>query len=142
VFSILSEAIFFILVYVIKNKGCFVDISPRIYQHQKIFNLTPKLTEQSINEQIDSAFKIWAKQSKLKFKKMKPNKPCNIKICFCQKIHNKGFDFDEKGGTLAHGFYPGENLGGDLHFDSSENWTEKPALPPQATINKLSSSMK
>jgi len=37
-----------------------------------ISNLIPKLTEQSINEQIDSAFKIWTKHSKLKFKKMKP----------------------------------------------------------------------
>jgi len=32
-----------------------------------ISNLTPKLTEQSINEQIDSGFKIWAKHSKPKF---------------------------------------------------------------------------
>jgi len=50
-----------------------------------ISNLTPKLTEQSINEQIGSAFKIWAKHSKLKFKKMKPNEPCDKKISFCQK---------------------------------------------------------
>jgi len=44
-----------------------------------IINLTQKLIEQSINEQIDSAFKIWANHSKLKFKKMKPNELCDIK---------------------------------------------------------------
>jgi len=27
---------FFLLVYVIKDKGCFADISPIIYQYQKI----------------------------------------------------------------------------------------------------------
>jgi len=106
----LVRQFFFLLVYVIENKGWFADISHRIYQHQKILknqnkwnktkltnaisNLTPKLTEQSINEQIDSAFKIWAKYSK--FKKMKLSEPCNIKISFCQKNHNDGFDFDGK----------------------------------------------
>jgi len=39
---------------------------------------------------------------------------------FCQKNHNDGFDFDGKGGTLAHRFYPGAKLGEDLHFDDSE----------------------
>ena len=34
-----------------------------------IMNLTSKITEKSIHEQIDSAFKIWAKNSALKFKK-------------------------------------------------------------------------
>jgi len=67
----------------------------------EISNLTPKLKEQSINEQSDSAFKIWDKHSKLKFKKMKPNEPCNIKISFCQKNYNDSFDFDGKGGTLS-----------------------------------------
>jgi len=41
---------------------------------------------------------------------MKPNELCDIKISFCQKNHNDSFDFDGKGGTLAHGFYPGANL--------------------------------
>jgi len=78
-----------------------VDISHQIYlapnnieevKHKwkklsyAIFNLTPKLTQGLIYEQIDSAFKIWAKHCKLKFKKMNPNNHCDIKISFCQKI--------------------------------------------------------
>jgi len=54
---------------------------------------------------------------------------CDIKINFCQENHNDGFDFDGKGGTFAHGFYPEANLTGDLHFDSSESWSEKPTPP-------------
>jgi len=32
-------------------------------------------------------------------------------------------------GTLAHGFYSGANLGGDLHFDKSEFWVNE-VTPP------------
>ena len=32
-----------------------------------IANLTPKLTEESINRQIDAAFKVWKKSCALKF---------------------------------------------------------------------------
>ena len=70
-------------------------------------NLTPKLTEESINQQIDSAFKVWKKNSALKFIKKKPNDPCDIRISFCQKEHGDGFPFDGRGGVLVHGFYPG-----------------------------------
>ena len=46
-------------------------------------NLTPKMTKESIHQQIDSAFKVYKKHSALKFKKVEPNEPCNIKISFC-----------------------------------------------------------
>jgi len=87
-----------------------------------ISNLTQQLTEELINEQIDSAFDIWTKHTKLKWKKVKPDKPCDIKISFCQKLHGDGFDFDGKDGTLAHGYFSGSEIGGDLHFDDSKNW--------------------
>ena len=94
-----------------------------------IMNLTPKLTEESINQQIDSAFKVWKKNSALKFIKVKPNEPCDIKISFCQKEHGDGFPFNGRGGVLAHGFYPGGGIGGDLHFDAEENWVDKKTPP-------------
>ena len=76
-----------------------------------ITNLTPKLTEESIHKQIDSAFKVWDKPTALKFKKVQPNEPCDIKISFCAKEHGDGFPFKGKGGVLAHGFYPVQELG-------------------------------
>ena len=92
-------------------------------------NLTPKLTEESIHQQIDAAFKVWDKHSALKFKKVKPNEACDIKISFCPKEHGDGFPFDGIGGILAHGFYPGSGIGGDLHFDEEENWTDQETPP-------------
>ena len=94
-----------------------------------IANLTPKLTEESINRQIDAAFKVWKKSCALKFKKVNPNESCDIKITFCKKEHGDGCPFDGKGGVLAHGFYPGEGIGGDLHFDMEEMWVEEKTPP-------------
>ena len=94
-----------------------------------ITNLTPQLTEDSINQQIDSAFKVWKKHSALKFKKKKPDEDSDIRISFCPKEHGDGFPFDGAGGTLAHGFYPGSGIGGDLHFDADESWTDKETPP-------------
>ena len=94
-----------------------------------ITNLTPKLTEESIHKQIDSAFKVWDKPTALKFKKVQPNEPCDIKISFCAKEHGDGFPFEGKGGILAHGFYPGLGIGGDLHFDADEEWTDQETPP-------------
>jgi len=53
---------------------------------------------------------------------MKPDEPCDIKISFCQKSHGGGFDFDGEGGILAHGYFPGSGIGGNLHFDDAEKW--------------------
>jgi len=94
-----------------------------------ITNLTPKMTEESINQQIDLAFKVWKKHSDLKFKKNKPDEDSDIRISFCSKEHGDGFPFDGAGGTLAHGFYPGSGIGGDLHFDAEESWTDKETPP-------------
>ena len=92
-------------------------------------NLTPKMTKEKIHQQIDSAFKVYKKHSTLKFKKVEPNEPCGIKISFCEQDHADGFPFHRAGGVLAHGFYPGPGIGGDLRFDAEENWTDQETPP-------------
>ena len=87
------------------------------------------MTEESIYQQIDSAFKVYKKHSAFKFKKVKPNEPCDIKISFCEQDHGDGFPFHGAGGVLAHGFYPGPEINGDLHFDAKEKWTDQETPP-------------
>ena len=62
-----------------------------------ITNLTPKLTEESIHKQIDSAFKVWDKPAALKFKKVQPIEPCDIKLGFVQRNMAMVFLSKERG---------------------------------------------
>jgi len=43
---------------------------------------------------------------------------------YCRRDHADGFPFDGPNVVLAHAFFPGEGLGGDVHFDDDELWTD------------------
>lgn len=47
----------------------------------------------------------------------------DILVGFYTYDHKDGYPFDGPGGVLAHSFYPGPGIGGDLHIDDSEKWT-------------------
>ena len=61
----------------------------------------------------------------LKFKRVE-SEDCEIKVSFLNDQINCPYKFTrQKGGTLAHVFYPGEgSIYGDIHFDG-EVWTDK-----------------
>ena len=61
------------------------------------------MTEESIYQQIDSAFKVYKKHSALKFEKVKPNKPCEIKISFCEQDHGQWWILGEANEAVSSG---------------------------------------
>ncbi|KAK2876886.1 hypothetical protein Q8A67_020982 [Cirrhinus molitorella] len=89
-------------------------------------SLPPSLEPNEVNFIMAYAFKAWSDVTNLKFHDTSPSKQdrADIKISFARSLHDDGYPFDGRGGTLAHAFFPGEaDVAGDTHFDDEESWT-------------------
>ena len=71
---------------------------------------TNQISESEVAEQIEKAFKEWERISTLKFIKS-DDRHADILVRFRSGMHDDGYPFDGAGGTLAHGFYPHNNIG-------------------------------
>lgn len=71
---------------------------------------------------IAEAFNDWARYAPLKFREVTGNEAVDFRISFETGEHKDGYEFDGAGGTLAHAFFPTD---GRIHFDSTEEWTDK-----------------
>uniref|UniRef100_A0A3P8VZ65 Collagenase 3 n=1 Tax=Cynoglossus semilaevis TaxID=244447 RepID=A0A3P8VZ65_CYNSE len=69
-----------------------------------------------------SAWQLWSNVIPVRFHK-RNRKEADIIISFHQTDHKDGTPFDGKGGILAHAFFPGPGIGGDVHFDAEEDWS-------------------
>lgn len=72
------------------------------------------------------ALKVWSDNTNIQFRGVTSSEAnrADIKISFAQSLHDDGYPFDGKGGTLAHAFFPGaSDIAGDTHFDDDETWT-------------------
>uniref|UniRef100_A0A4W5RAJ4 Matrix metalloproteinase-14 n=1 Tax=Hucho hucho TaxID=62062 RepID=A0A4W5RAJ4_9TELE len=103
--------------------GCFmfffvvcVPMTCRIDQY------TPDLTQEEVDTSFRLALKVWSDAAPLKFIKVNHDK-ADIILSFAKKTHGDFFPFDGPKGVLAHAFEPGEDMGGDVHFDEDEIWT-------------------
>ncbi|XP_017120091.1 matrix metalloproteinase-2 isoform X1 [Drosophila elegans] len=67
------------------------------------------------------ALNVWENNSKLTFREVYSDQ-ADIQILFARLGHGDGYKFDGPGQVLAHAFYPGEDRGGDAHFDADETW--------------------
>ncbi|KAL2096442.1 hypothetical protein ACEWY4_008590 [Coilia grayii] len=103
----------------------------------KIAKYTTDLQKEEVEGAIRVASKMWSDAADLSFIKVDHGK-ADIIISFSTKghlnsdydavlprlaVHGDFFPFDGPRGVLAHAFEPGEDIGGDVHFDDDEIWT-------------------
>lgn len=90
-----------------------------------IANWSGKLSEEIVAKYITLGLETWGRYANLQFKRV--NSPeADIIVAFGRGYHGDSYPFDGPGNILAHAFFPYEqqSLGGDIHFDDDENWTE------------------
>ncbi|MBN3324945.1 MMP20 protein, partial [Atractosteus spatula] len=88
----------------------------------RIVKYTPDLRRKDVERTFRQALKIWSDAAPLKFVRLDHGE-ADIMINFGSKAHGDFFPFDGPKGVLAHAFEPGEDIGGDAHFDEDEIWT-------------------
>ncbi|XP_032076036.1 interstitial collagenase-like [Thamnophis elegans] len=89
----------------------------------RIVNYTPDMPRSDTDEAIRKAFEVWSNVSPLTFTRMYEGE-ADIKISFNTRDHDDNSPFDGPSGILAHAFQPGQDIGGDAHFDEDEFWTK------------------
>ncbi|XP_055971014.1 interstitial collagenase [Sorex fumeus] len=88
----------------------------------RIENYTPDMPRADVDHAIEKAFELWSKVSPLTFTKVFQD-PADIILSFVWGDHRDNSPFYGPDGDLAHAFGPGPGLGGDVHFDEEETWT-------------------
>ncbi|CAL9684288.1 unnamed protein product [Knipowitschia caucasica] len=99
--------------------------SARWNKNQLTYNIgryTSDLPRSTVDSLIDSAFSAWSRVSSLQFTRSHSHN-ADIMMEFATQAHGDLYPFDGPRGTLAHAFGPGPGIGGDTHFDDSEQWT-------------------
>lgn len=64
---------------------------------------------------------MWQHSSILKIRRARDNL-ADIRIDFAKGEHGDNYPFNGPGNNLAHAFYPGTEIGGDVHMDEDEPW--------------------
>nr|XP_003472575.3 interstitial collagenase [Cavia porcellus] len=90
----------------------------------RIVNYTPLLPKSVVEKAFRKAFQIWSEVSALTFTRISQGE-ADIMITFIRGEHGDNNPFDGPGNKLAHAFGPGPRLGGDVHFDLDETWTNE-----------------
>ncbi|KAK4337031.1 hypothetical protein RND71_043379 [Anisodus tanguticus] len=89
-------------------------------------NSWPKqLSQANVVKTLETAFSIWQNVSKISFRRISNDQNADIQVEFLKGPHNDPYPFDGPGKVLAHAFFPGTGIGGDVHFDLDEKWTTK-----------------
>uniref|UniRef100_A0A8C5K593 interstitial collagenase n=1 Tax=Jaculus jaculus TaxID=51337 RepID=A0A8C5K593_JACJA len=88
----------------------------------RVINYTPDLPIPVVDLAFEKAFQVWSNVASLTFSRVSEGE-ADIMISFVSGDHYDNNPFDGPGEKLAHAFQPGPRLGGDIHFDEDERWT-------------------
>lgn len=101
----------------------YISVLLSVLSYPKLYSsLSPDL----VKRLMFYALKVWSDNTNLQFHELDKNQAddAEIRISFARSLHDDGYPFDGKGGTLAHAFFPGSaDISGDTHFDDEETWT-------------------
>lgn len=108
------------------NISCFRPLSrwPRLELTYRLVNPLPQLDRNAQIEALDRAFELWAEASSLTFTRVDADADLNVHMV--PREHGDPFPFDGPGNILAHAFFPGSNLPGEIHLSAEENWALAP----------------
>ncbi|XP_038056467.1 matrix metalloproteinase-16-like [Patiria miniata] len=89
----------------------------------KFINYTPDLGQRTTRAEIVRAFNLWSRAANINFREVRQGR-ADIDLRFAYGSHGDGYEFDGRGGVLAHAFFPGpQAISGDAHFDEIERFT-------------------
>eukprot|EP00057_Strongylocentrotus_purpuratus_P033494 XP_791600.3 PREDICTED: macrophage metalloelastase [Strongylocentrotus purpuratus] len=89
-----------------------------------IKNYTPDMQRATTTRVLVTSFQVWSDVAMLEFQQTKFPR-ADILVQFARGNHGDGYAFDGQGGTLAHAYFPGDGIGGDVHFDEDESFTDE-----------------
>ncbi|BES95127.1 matrix metalloproteinase [Nesidiocoris tenuis] len=99
-----------------------------------IANTPAAIPDDVVSREIQTALNKWGDYGNLRFSRTDDPIKAEISMGFYSGQHGDPSPFDGRGNVLAHAFYPmpqaGWGLGGDIHFDSDENWSVGPTNDP------------
>lgn len=83
-----------------------------------------RVENQTMRDLMRRAFDVWCYSANLTVRELPDNdQTADIRVGFRSRDHGDSYPFDGRGTTMAHAFYPGPGIGGDIHFDDDENWS-------------------
>ncbi|VDM43468.1 unnamed protein product [Toxocara canis] len=85
-----------------------------------------------VRREVNEAIDVWRRVSALQLNEVRSEADADIRILFAVGDHGDPYHFDGTGSILAHAFPPGEGLGGDVHLDDDERWTNALTGDPQS----------